>query len=199
MLVGKIRRGLIILGGAMLLCAVIAIVAQTVFKSPPLSIPTSGGMNRFVSTTGHFAISYPVGWSIREFPNGLQGDKTIVALIDYSKLPPPGVRVTLRSGTPVGSLNQVAEWVEAYRRVLPSYRVISQDERTLNSDLVKEQVSVDEMPATPLQPAQPIKCLAHYRLHGQVGYALLFCSQAADYPGLEPTFRQMINSLTYQE
>ncbi len=199
MLVGKIRKGLTLVGGAMLLCAVLTMIVQTMFKLPPLNIPTSGGMERLVSKAGHFAISYPVGWSVRDLPNGLQSDKTVVAQIDYAKLPPPGVTVTLHSGRPVASLAQVTEWVETRRRLLPGYRVVSQVEGTLSGDQVIDQVSVNEVPATPLQPAQPIKCLAHYRLHGQVGYALVFCSQAADYPGLEPTFRQMINSLTYQE
>lgn len=200
MSIARFRIGLKLLGVAILTCAILTIILQIAFRLPSSNIPTSGTSKRFVSKAGYFSITYPEDWILRETTDGVQGDRTIVALIDYPKMPAPGVQLTIRrSNIQFDSLSQVSEWVGSSLTDLPSYQVISDGPKNLNGEQVWERVSVDQMPATPLQPLQLIKCLSHSRLHNRIGYGLTFCSQKDDYPVLEPTFQEMIESFTYQD
>jgi hypothetical protein len=198
--VTKILKSISFLGMLLLACGVTGGILQTIFKLPPLSIPTSSTMSRFASATNHYAISYPEDWFFQETPNGIQGNRSIVAIIDFPKLPPPGVRVTIqRSSEHFDSLMQASEWAESIRRTEQAYRVISSENRVLKEEMVLESVIYFELPATPLQSVQPMKCLGHYRLHKRIAYALTFCAQADDFSNLETTFRHMIDSISYQD
>jgi hypothetical protein len=192
------RKFLKMLPGIVVALALITMLVQFVFKLPPLSIPMSGGMQRYSSQSGHVSILYPSGWFVLDGPAGNESDPSNIASIAYPKFPPLGPDVVIyHSKVEFHLLAEVTAWGEELAQRALNYTKISSESVLISGEEMIQEEFTKTIAPSPFQPNPLRRCLTDYRLHNQHGYVLVFCADTEDYSQLRPVFQQMIESFNY--
>lgn len=154
-------------------------------------------MANYEGEQSSFYISYPESWVITELPNGNHGDMDVIATILVPGRSWPQINIR-RISLPEGDVEELATYGE-YK--ISKEKKITQTTidkfKTINIDGLVHDYSWQT--SSLLFGAVSIRCKDYHTIQKSNGYTLSFCAEKGQWPEVENTFNQIIESFAVKE